>query len=263
MFGFPKADRTEIRLFKRNYLKSVILQIKYPLNDLIIEKREEILVLFKDLFPRTQENSLPSFELSLKSDLTPILQPISDKNIGFQLKSQDGQSVLSFSKDSISYTIAGKAYESFEKVVENFKLINSVISLCKIESITRVAIRKLNIIEIEIPRTIEQSKMEIMGIVLNPKLIANVSYIPDLKYIQQSIQTTTFVKENDRLNLRYGLVIPQMESNLGQILVDIDMFKIGDFKTKNLFDLLPIINDGVFDVFNWAVAKETINHLKK
>ena len=91
MFNFPKADRSEIKYFKRNYLKSVIFQIKFPSTDLIIEKKQEILSFFKDSFPRVQESPLPSFELSLKADLTPILQPISDKKLGYQTKSQDGR----------------------------------------------------------------------------------------------------------------------------------------------------------------------------
>ena len=263
MFGFPEAERSDIQSYNRNYLKSVIFQVKFNATDEINKNKEEIALLFKDLFPRVNDTKHERIKVSFETDQTPIIQPVSQDGLGFELRSTDGNNIFSFSKDAISLTILGSAYKNYKNIEENIILLKKVFELCKITSFSRVAIRKLNIIEFEIAEKSETTPMKIIEMVLNPNLLNSTACLPQSESIRQNIQTIIYVKENDRLNLRYGLIVSDANTKRGQILIDIDLFTVGDIQVCSLESFSDKINSEIFNIFSWAISEEAKEQLRK
>lgn len=263
MFGFPKADRELLNKFKKNYLKSVIFQLKFPANKSILDNRKNIIDKFADLFPRSQDIKPQGFEIAFKVDQTPIIQSIPEKQTGYELKSNDGQKVLAITIDTISYTISGNVYSDFENLLSEIKLITEIIDACNIIHITRLAIRKINVIDFIIPDANEGSPMNFLSFVLNQNLLSNVSYFPSTENINQKLHTVNFAKDDSRLNLRYGLLVPIIEKKAGQIIIDIDLFKVGNIDNNKSIDLLREINIEIFNIFNWSLSENAIIQLQQ
>ncbi len=263
MFDFPKTDRTLLTKFKRNYLKSVIFQVRFQPNNLILENKDEIIKKFVDTLPRTQVLKSQGFGIAFKVDQTPIVQSISDQENGYELKSKDGQKVLSITIDTITFTISGNSYSNFETFLHEINKLNEIIDTCKIDHFTRLAIRKINVIDFRMPDTDENCPMDLLGYILNQDLLSNVSYFPSTNYINQNLHTINFVKNDSRLNLRYGLLVPDIKTKKGQIIIDIDLFKVGNLDKNTGVELFREINTEIFNIFTWSLSEEAINELQK
>lgn len=265
MFGFPEAERSDIESHKRHYLKSVIFQVKFEATDEIDKNKNRIISIFKDQFPRTNDLKQGEFEVSFKVDETPIIQSVSQKGAGFQLRPLDGLKVFSFTEDAISLTISGNVYEGFDNIKNNIIHLIEVFKLCKITSFNRVAIRKLNIIEFEVEDDVENqiNPMQILELILNPSLISNTTYFPQSECIIRNIHTINYNKDKNRLNLRYGLVVPDVTNNKGQILIDIDLFTVDDVLVDSLESLSSEINSEIFNIFNWTISEGAKKKLRE
>ena len=263
MFGFPEAERSGIESHKKHYLKSVIFQVKFKATDEIDKNKDGITSIFKDQFPRVNDTKRDGVKVSFGTDKTPIVQSVSQDDFGFELRSADGNNMFSFSKGAISLTISGNAYKNYNNFEENIVLLKKVFGLCKITSFSRVAIRKLNIIEFEIVGESETTPMQIIEMILNPNLLSSSACLPKPERIQLNIQTINYVEENDRLNLRYGLVVSDANNKKGQILIDIDLFTVGDIPVSSLESLSVKINIEIFNIFNWAISEEAKEQLSK
>lgn len=263
MFEFPKAERSDAEKFNRNYLKSVIFQVKFDSTDEIDKKKKEITLLFKELLPRVQDIASGEFKIIFNSEQTPIVQSPDKEKTGFSLRSMDGQEIISFNKDSISLSISGNAYAGFKNIENNLSILDKVFNLCGINTFNRVAIRKINIIEFEIIEEENTNPMQIMELILNPNLLNSATYFPQVEYIKQNIRTINYIKENNRLNLRYGLIVPDINSKIGQILVDIDLFTIENVPVDSLEKFSTEINSEIFNIFSWALSEEAKKQLKQ
>ncbi|MBS1258588.1 MAG: hypothetical protein MAG551_01647 [Candidatus Scalindua arabica] len=265
MFGFPKAERSDIEGHKRHYLKSVIFQVKFEATDEIGKNKDGIASIFKDQFPRANDLKQGQFEVSFKVDETPIIQSVNQKGAGFQLKPLDGLKVFSFTEDAISLTISGNVYKGFDNIKDNIIHLIEVFKLCKITSFNRVAIRKLNIIEFEVEDSIENqiNPMQILELIINPSLIGNTTYFPQSECVIRNIHTINYSKDKNRLNLRYGLVVPDVTIKKGQILVDIDLFTVDNVSVDSLESLSFEINSEIFNIFNWAISEGARKKLRE
>lgn len=146
MFGFAKVPHKD---FKNNFLKTVVFQVVYDNKNIFPSKKEGIVDFFVDKFPRVNTSMRNNIhvEINNKSD-TPILQHTNEED-GLLLKSDDGQKTLSISNNSLTLSITGKAYRNYESIKEDVKKIHSFFEFCEINSLKRVSIRKINIIEFE------------------------------------------------------------------------------------------------------------------
>lgn len=262
MFGFPKIDRENKSSFKKNYLKSIIFQIRYDENENLIKNKASIVEIYKNNFPRFQDSISQGFEISISQNQTPILQPIVEKDTAFELRSTDGQKVISFTKDTATYTIAGRSYSTFENVISELELIQNTLRDNGVSSINRLAIRKVNVLDFEIPEGDVVSPMQIMGMVLNENLISNIDYFPGRDFILQNIHNLVYKKNEEFLNLRYGFVVQANDSRNGQIIIDVDRFSTEEKKLDSLISEFTNINNEIFNIFIWSFNEETIKQLK-
>tara|TARA_R110001592_G_scaffold205863_2_gene456460 strand:- start:3007 stop:3798 length:792 start_codon:yes stop_codon:yes gene_type:complete len=261
MFDFPKKERAVVSKFKRNYLRSIILQFKFDENKSVVENRAIIEKIFADTYPRKQDKIAQGFNIVLSDEQTPVVQPLTNENGEFELRSNDGQATYSFSHDTISLTISGSSYSNFERMKLEIGKIQEVCKICKIDSLKRVAIRKLNIIEFIMQEGNNPHAMDLVGLILNQQLLSNLSYFPSLEHIKQNLNTIEYVDGDNRLNLRYGLLAPQPNGKTGQILIDIDLFTLSKVKSDQLEKVTSNINDEIFNIFMWTLSEKSIEHL--
>lgn len=262
MLDFPKVNRSIITGFNSNYLKTVVFQLKFANTPNIIDKKDVYLPRFKDLFPRINESQQNGFAITINKDQTPILQPIPSEKNGIELRSEDGQKIIAFLKDGITFTIAGASYKNFENIINELELIFKVLTDIDVTIIERIAIRKINIVDFEIPPNLDGiDSISVMELILHPELLNNISYFPNKNNISQSIHNVVFTKDDVCLNLKYGMIQQNILEKKGQVLLDIDLIKQGKFDAEQLVNIFNEINEEIFNIFNWAMNRDAIDHL--
>lgn len=255
MFGFPEVTH---KTFDKNFLKTIIFQFIYNENQQCDDKKEKIIDIFKENYPIIKRNVAKGFEFSFKKDETPIIQPIKDKE-GLELKSKDGQKIITVDKTTFTYTVNGDMYKDYknlkDEILEN---VQKFLEVCQITAIKRVAIRKINIFEFKKV----DDPTDVQEFVITPELNSNLGYYPNRDKIKQNIQTLNYEAEDWRLNLKYGLItIPNSKENNGQIVIDIDLFNVGNNESKKLFEITDQINREIYNIFNWVLSKEAMELL--
>nr|WP_319401012.1 TIGR04255 family protein [uncultured Carboxylicivirga sp.] len=247
MFGFPQVQR---KIYKNNFLRTIVFQVQFAENKTVIEKSLEIKNLFKEEFPRANDSVAKGFNIQLNKDKTPILQSIPDARTGIDLRSEDGQKVLNISTNSLTLTVGGKVYKSFEIIETLIKKLNQVFELCDIKNALRLSVRKVNIIEFEI---VNSNHIEVLQYLLSQPLLSNLNAFPDSKYINQSIQTINYKKDLNHLNLRYGMALVPNTKN-GQVIVDIDLIDMGNITIDKILNRSKELNSQIFSIFNWTLS---------
>lgn len=250
MFGFEKVEHKK---FKKNFLKTVIIQLSFEKCNLLQGKLKEIEQIFKNDFPRFNSAKGKGFEISLGNEDANFHQIEGSHQI--DMRTLDGQKVLTINEEVLSLTISGNIYESFEGLSPEIEKIMSFFSICEILKFKRIAIRKINIVEFKIT----EDPSSILQLLLNPNLIGNINFIPNKKDVNHYIQSLNYAKEDFFLNIKYGLNIPPQENTgIGQVIIDIDLYKKADIESGEIKTLLETINSEIFYTFNWVISEDTI-----
>lgn len=256
MFGFKKVEH---RSFKKNFLKTVIFHIAFDKNVIYEEKKEEIINLFIDQFPRKNATATNGLQISFNSNQTPIFQEVKESD-GLEMKSDDGQKVININSNSFSLTISGRVYKDFNSFKDDLNKLEAFLSLCSIKEVKRLAIRKINIVEFKI----SENPCDILTMLINPDLLGNLNYFPNPKNIKHNIQSLNYKNENHYLNIKYGLnILPQPSEEIGQVLIDIDLFNTSKVNIKDVFVQSDEINSEIFNIFNWVISENTLNLLNE
>jgi uncharacterized protein (TIGR04255 family) len=253
MFDFPHVER---KTFSRNFLRTIIFQVSYDEMTDLTEKKSAITTIFKDKFPRVDDKITNGIQIVISNDKTPITRNIQDSKTGMSLefKSSDGQKVLSIERSQLTYTSSNKGYTNFESLVEDLSGITEFFSLCGIDNVKKVAIRKINSIDFKVGG----NPTDTLAQLISPDLLTNLYYIPNSNYIKQNIQTINYQLENHRLNVKYGLNIPPVpNSEIAQVIIDIDLFSTDKIESNYVFMRATEINNEIFDIFNWTISDNT------
>ena len=143
---------------------------------------------------------------------------------------------------------------------EDITHLNKFFELCKIENIRRLAIRKINIVEFKI----SDNPSEILEFLITPELLSNLNYFPNANLIRQNIHTINYHEDSYRLNLKYGLnVPPPPNTELGQVLIDIDLFNSSTINVSEIFNIADSINSEIFNIFNWTISENILQLLNE
>jgi len=98
--------------------------------------------------------------------------------------------------------------------------------------------------------------------VINAELLSNLNYFPNSELIKQNVQNVRYESGRNSLNLRYGLnVPPSNNSELGQVILDIDLISLEDTIVENVFSVASNVNKEIFNIFKWAISQNTIDLL--
>ncbi len=251
MFGFDFVER-DLSL-KKNFLKSVIVQINFDKIQNYINFKDKVIAQFKDNFPRISESNQDEYRIEFKPNHTPILSEKKGATESFEMKSSSGQEILKISNNSVAYVTSGQRYQSFEKILAISQELSEIILFFGVRLVNRLSIRKLNIIEFN-----EVSNpTEILNFILNPELLSNLNYFPNNKFIRQNIHSVNYVNNSYYLNIRYGLNQLPPTYELGQIILDIDLFNTNSISISDIGNELKKINQEIFNVFIWAISENT------
>lgn len=258
MFGFPKV---EYKIFKKNFLKTVVFQINFEKpSDEFKDYSDEIKKIFSADFPRFNSSKGKGFSISFTNDKNPNFQE-TEEGHNIELRSKDGQSIININENSLTYTLTAKTYRSFSSIKSNLNKISELLNLCSVNELNRIAVRKINIVEF---KNENENPSDILDFMINPNLIGNLNSIPNRKNINHCIQAINLKNNENHLNIKYGLNVPsQLEGNIGQLIIDIDLYKIGSVEVKELFSTFKEINSETFNIFNWVINENTIKILNE
>ena len=255
MFNFPKIKRDKNFQFKRNLLKSVIFQLKFP-------KSNEILVGSKAIRD-TLKNSLPIFnpiyqnvaQVKFGKDKTPILQSARSSTGGYEFKTEDNNKTLIITEDTLSYTIAGPSYENFPVAISEIKdSFFPIFQECNILNFNRIAIRKINLIEPVDPPYVNR---DLLFAVFAEQLVTNFTYFPNIKEVVSGVTNVTIENADRRLNISYGLISPLHKNDKPRVLLDIDLFLVNQkVELKSIESIWEEINNEIFNIFNWSIRAD-------
>ena len=264
MFGFPEINRSLIKEYRGNFLRSVALQIKYSKNNDITSDREYVYSLFKVTLPRIKDVKQSSLQISFnQDDQTPILQPVSNNSLGFEMKSNDGTKILTVLEDVLSYNISGSSYENFSQIQNEISQILDILKKNNVGILSRIAIRKINIVDFSLQGNDNMSPLDVAKMILNNQLVNGIGSFPKAGSIVQNINKVNYSEGEDRLNLIYGLLKQsESDSKNGQVIIDIDLFKEGNLDSNHLVEYFTGINNEVFNIFNWCISENAKSILK-
>lgn len=261
MFGFPKTIRTTE--LKKNFLKSATFQINYPLNHQIIDNEGLLREKLDKRFPNRKEIIIGETRIQFTPKNTPVLESTKSATGGFEFRTQDNNKILAITKDALTYTIFGTAYTNFEYTAAEIQdeLIPLLLEL-KILSFNRIAIRKINILEIDASSPIPSP--QILSMIFNEPLIENFLFLPNANFIDSGVSNVTLSKDIYRLNLKYGILPQRDNKTLRQVVLDIDLFSLpNELQTNKVIEEFQTINDEIFNIFVWAIKDEIRSILKK
>ncbi len=258
MFGFPKVDHER---FQKNFLRSFIFQISFESNNNIESKSEYIQNFFKDEFPRFTSAPSKEFEISFSNLKSASFQQ-NEKGVFLDMRSLDGEKILNITDSQITLTMSGKVYESFNRLDSLIKKIVSILEVLSIDYINRIAIRKINIIEFKINEGEQKAPIDILEQLLNPRLTNEINYLPKRENINHYIQSLNYNIDEDFVNIRYGLNVPD-PNNTGQVIIDIDLYSKINMAINQIDIKAKHINSEIFNIFNWVVSDNTIKILKQ
>jgi uncharacterized protein (TIGR04255 family) len=252
MFGFKNVERKN---YKNNFLKVILFQLHYDEIN-CKDKVQDIQSVLKENFPRFKASPGQGFRISFDNNLPNFQETKGEFNI--DARSEDGQKVITISNNSILLTVNGAAYKSFQTTLNHFNEINSILEICQINKVNRVAVRKVNLLEFEI----NENPCDILNLLINPELIGNIAYAPSQQSINHYIQSLNYNNNDYFLNTKYGLSIPkQMESKIGQIIIDIDLYNQSKTPINNIINISQEINSEIFNVFNWVISDKFLELL--
>lgn len=254
MFGFNKVTH---KSFRKNFLKTVIFQIGFDGKIFDNDKKNEIVNLFKNQFPRENKIGNRGFQVSFRDSQTPIVQPIRE-NEGVELKSEDGQKILTIDRTMLSLTVSGVVYRDYYSLKEDLTKIEDFLKLSNISELNRIAIRKINLVEFKL----EDNANDVLSALINPNLTVNQNYFPNSEKITHNIHSLNYRDGDAFLNIKYGLnVPPNTNTKIGQILIDIDLYKLTKLESSAIFEASDEINSEIFNVFNWVLSNKTLSML--
>jgi uncharacterized protein (TIGR04255 family) len=255
MFGFPKTPR---RIFKKNFLRSVIINIIYePI--VVTEFQDVIKTSLINYFPRFRSKVDSSFQIELRpNEKTPIVNA-GEGVRGYQLLSEDGLSTISVDNTMIVVSIAGLSYKKFDDISEMIKRFHGLLRAMGITQIKRLSMRKLNVANFQ-----TEDVFSVYEDLLNPVLAARaMAAMPFSESVLQNMTNVSLADGEYRLNLAYGIPsIPAITKPLKGIFVeDIDVIKESILPIDEMEEQLCKINQAIYDVFSWVNSdklKETI-----
>lgn len=261
MFGFPKIETHKDFQFKRNFLKSVVFQVKYNSNDYVLEKIGDIEKCLIGEFPNKKQIRQVGMGSTMEGDNTPILQPHQRTDEGFHFSTKTNDKIVAFTKDALTLTIVGKAYQNFSFLLSEIEKIKPLFDLCKIEEFNRIAIRKSNFIEY-LPNSEGAEKANPLDIL--PQMLNNalVPTSPANKYQKEGVSKMLFQNFHYTLNLQYGVMRTSEEPLVNALFLDLDLFSSEqNVKRERLDEIVEKINREMFNAFSWAITDNLVNVL--
>lgn len=246
MFGFPETPR---RIFKKNFLRSVIISIIY--DPIVVTDFQDIIkTSLINYFPRFRNKVDSSFQIELRpNEKTPIVN-VGEGVRGYQLLSEDGLSTISIDNTTIVVNIAGLSYKKFDDISEMIKKFHELMHAMGVTQIKRLSMRKLNVANFQ-----TEDVVSVYEDLLSPVLASRaMATVPFSASVLQNMTNVSLADGEYRLNLAYGIPpIPAVTKPLKGIFVeDIDVIKESVLPIDEMEEQLCKINQAIYNIFSWV-----------
>ncbi|MBF9221766.1 TIGR04255 family protein [Hymenobacter ruricola] len=245
----------------RNFLRTVVFQVKFPTIENFAARQSEIQDAVKSTFfvAATDEQT---FQITLDSG-TPVITPAEGVPGTMEFHDTSRQKIFNVSNDTLSLTISGAAYTNFRQVQNDLNAsIYAVTELLQIKTFSRVAIRKINLVSARSKVVSPKAKEMIKG-VFNNDLLTSVFNMPAAEHLLTSITNSRFVEGDNTLNIVYGLLPKQdFEPDSSHLLLDIDLFNSSTHSSiEEIKSNFNLINDAIYNIFIWSLQPSLISIL--
>lgn len=261
MFGFPIAPRTDDFQLQQNLLRTVVFQIKFAPNFGILARKAELEEALAESFPVTQALNFPEISVEFV-DQTPIVSTQQGNNNSVVFQSTDQQKLFTVKEDELTLTILGPQYINFQSAQQDLQAsIYKVASLLGVTTLTRTAIRKINLVNYY-REHFNFPNEAIFRSVFHNLLTLTSSSIPAAPYLFSGISNYRFHHDAHRLNLVYGLLPEPAPDGARQFVLDIDLMNTTpDQPYADLFNSFAAINNEVFNIFSWSINQTLVQSL--
>jgi uncharacterized protein (TIGR04255 family) len=139
--------------------------------------------------------------------------------------------------------------------------VKSVINKIHISTLTRIAIRKINIFEFEYNDG--TPVINFLPYIIKESMVENYFNFPNIDKATSGITQLSFNELDYQLNLSYGLLKDKSATGKNLAVIDIDLFKLGNIDISMLDDEMKKINNEVFNVFEFLISDNLRNLLNK
>jgi len=243
--NLPDAERKQ---FNKNYLRSVVVEFKFPT---LLEIAEKLPV---DLQKEARE-FFPHYNKAHVANLTPHG---SDHEITHDFASKSKKELVRLSQNSLSVTFSNyNSYEAFKEIVIN--VLSIFVPHLETNFFTRVGLRYINNIDTPNIRG-EVSEW------INRSLVAYIAdgvigSIRDLK-----MEVGGEIDQNSKFHFRCGLVpkpggIEPESTDKATFLLDFDYYT-EDVETGKVQDLMDYYHDINFKFFWWTLGEKARKELE-
>lgn len=244
-----KIPTSEHEVFKKNFLKSVVCQIKVqPIFRIASELPVQFQEKIRKNYPTVQKEEAIQVEVQGPS--------LERKSLGntWRFISEDGywQVVL----DSAFIAFETKIYQSFTDFRTRFQEIyEAYLSIYEPSRPERIGLRYVNMIRPINIRTLKDwsrwIKSELMGFISTSQV--EEPMIHDYKELR-TVQNPGF------MTVRHGLISDQDKSSV--YLIDIDRYITAVKSQEETSAMLKRFNEDCYNFYRWAIGEETLKWMK-
>lgn len=251
MFDFPSVPH---KIYHRNFLRSTLFSIEFSEEIQWELHSDAIAAMFSDEYPTKTPR------LNIGINFTQKSAPkVSTHANAFELNGLNGLKSLAFEGNILTILFHGESYKSFSSIEPFFnritELLQSELSKYRIQ---RFSERKINLIDFKIR---DNEGLTMLRQLITSSLIGNIDYVPNLTYINQSINSISFEKPDTRLNIKYGY--NKINASISQIILDLTITTENNKKESSIIEYFETINSELYKAFNWAITedyKKLMNH---
>lgn len=235
------------RLYKNTFLQNVFVSYTFQSDEGMVDSpaiKDEFDNFICSQFGLEPNDSFPAEPISLSS---------SDKMISFL-----------FFRNKASVRVGARNYRSFEdSVVPQVVKLDKFISLLKVDSVSRLALRKINIwpISVDAAMSLSDDAIEIIEReVFSDDLLSETNVQLDNK--EESIpirKKCEWVNDAIKITVRTAFMRDdRVPKNKGNLVLDIEVVLNNGTALDETKDQLLMLNDKLFNVYHWCVNSTII-----
>ncbi len=244
-----KIKAHEHEVFKKNFLKSVVCQIKVqPIFRIASELPAQFQEKIRKDYPAVQEEKAVQVEVR-----GPETQ---QRSLGstWRFRSEDGYWAVTL--DSAFIAFETKTYESFTDFRSRFEEIyDAYVTTYEPSQPERIGLRYINVIRPINVRTLKDwtswVRPELMGLIATDQVEEPI--IHDFKELR-TLQNPGF------MTVRHGLIADQDKSRV--YLLDVDRYIQGAKNQQETAALLGKFNEDCYNFYRWAIGQEAVKWMR-
>lgn len=236
LLHYAKAPITEATIELRAILS----------DDVTMANLETLQQSLNELYPEVQKVFIGNLFFHPGDSLQPETQ---QQQIGFRLISADKRKIIHIRMDSFSFTLL-PPYDRWEPFCEEARsLWNTYRAAMKVASVTRIAVRYINRLDIPLPsvelknylRTVPELSSDLPQVIMQ--------YFMQLVIPKEEIQAVAVINQ---------ALVPPPNPDTTSVLLDIDLYRETDVPTEEdqIWNLFEELRDGKNQLFKACLTPE-------